>query len=62
MVKIIKLYMIATKGTIKTVITTSVKVAHREKAPQKINSSAYKKYQYGHLGHWYIKLTLFKRL
>ena len=28
----------------------------------KLNSSAYKKYEYGHLVCWYIKLTLFKRL
>ena len=25
----------------------------------KLNSSAYEKYEYGHLGCWYIKLTLF---
>ena len=27
----------------------------------KLNSSAYKKYEHGYLGRWYIKLTLFKR-
>ena len=27
----------------------------------KLNSSAYKRHEYGHLGCWYIKLTLFKR-
>ena len=27
----------------------------------KLNSNAYKKYEYGNLGRWYIKLTLFKR-
>ena len=27
----------------------------------KWKSSAYEKYEYGHLGRWYIKLTLFKR-
>ena len=37
----------------------SIKSTHREKAPQNLNSSAYEKYEYGHLGCWYIKLTLF---
>ena len=27
----------------------------------KLNSRAYEKYEFGHLGRWYIKLTLFKR-
>ena len=27
----------------------------------KLNSSAYEKYEYGHLDRWYIKLALFKR-
>ena len=27
----------------------------------KLNSNAYKKYEYGSLGSWYIKLTLFKK-
>ena len=27
----------------------------------KIKCSVYEKYEYGHLGRWYIKLTLFKR-
>ena len=27
----------------------------------KLKSSAYEKYEFGHLGCWYIKLTLFKR-
>ena len=31
------------------------------KSTLKLNSSAYKKYEYGHFGRWYIKLTLFKR-
>ena len=31
------------------------------KSTLKLNSSAYEKYEYRHLGHWYIKLTLFKR-
>ena len=31
------------------------------KSTLKLNSSAYEKYEYGHLGCWYIKLTLFKR-
>ena len=35
------------------------KDTHREKAP--LNSSAYEKYEYGHLGCWYIKLNLFKK-
>ena len=33
---------------------------YREKH-RKLNSSAYKKYEYGPLGRWYIKLTPFKR-
>ena len=32
------------------------------KSTLKVNSSAHEKYEYGHLGRWYIKLTLFKRL
>ena len=31
------------------------------KSVLKLNSSACQKYEYGHLCHWYIKLTLFKR-
>ena len=31
------------------------------KSTLKLNSSANEKYEYGHLGCWYIKLTLFKR-
>ena len=27
----------------------------------KQNSSAYEKYEYGHLGRWYIKTTLYER-
>ena len=38
-----------------------VKDTHREKITLKLNSSAYEKYKYRHLGPWYIKLTLFKR-
>ena len=30
------------------------------KSTLKLNSSAYEKYESGHLGRWYIKLTLFK--
>ena len=30
------------------------------KSTLKLNSSTYEKYEYGHLGRWYIKLTLFK--
>ena len=37
-----------------------IKDIHREKAPQNY-SSANGKYEYEHLGCWYIKLTLFKR-
>ena len=33
----------------------------QEKSTLKLNSSAYEKYEYWHLGHWCIKLTLFKR-
>ena len=31
------------------------------KSTLKLNSSVYEKYKYGHLGYWYMKLTLFKR-
>ena len=31
------------------------------KCTLKLNSSAHEKYEYGYLGCWYIKLTLFKR-
>ena len=31
------------------------------KTTLKLNSRAYEKYEYGHLGCWYIKLTLFQR-
>ena len=31
------------------------------KSTLKLNSRAYEKYEYEHLGRWYIKLTLFKR-
>ena len=31
------------------------------KSTVKWNSSAYKKYEYGHLGRWYIKSTLYQR-
>ena len=34
---------------------------HREKNTLKLNFTAYEKYEYEHLGRWYIKLTLFKR-
>ena len=34
-----------------------IKDTHRVKAPP----SAYKNYEYGHFGHWYIKSTLYKR-
>ena len=34
---------------------------HREKSTLKLNSSVYGKYEYWHLGHWNIKLTIFKR-
>ena len=37
------------------------KDTQREKSTLKLNSSAYKQYEYGHLSCWYIKLTLFKR-
>ena len=32
------------------------------KSTLKLNSSTYEKYEYGHLGSWYIKLALFKGL
>ena len=38
-----------------------VKDIHREKNTLKLNFTAHEKYEYGHLGRWYIKLTLFKR-
>ena len=38
-----------------------VKDIHREKNTLKLNFTAYEKYEYEHLGRWYIKLTLFKR-
>ena len=38
-----------------------VKGTRREKNTLKLNSSPYEKYEYGHLGRWYIKLILFKR-
>ena len=31
------------------------------KSTLKLKSSAYEKYEFEHLGRWYIKLTLFKR-
>ena len=34
---------------------TEVKDTHRQKGTLKLNSSAYEKYEYGHLGRWYIK-------
>ena len=34
-----------------------IRDTHREKAPSK----RLQKYQYGHLGRWYIKSTLYKR-
>ena len=37
------------------------KDTQREKAPLNQNSSTYKKYEYGHLGRWYIKSALYKR-
>ena len=37
------------------------KDTRREKSTLKLNSNAYEKYEYGHLGRWYIKLTLCKR-
>ena len=37
------------------------KDTHSEKGTLKLNSSAYEKYEYGHLGRWYIKVTLFKK-
>ena len=37
-----------------------VKDTDSEKAPSN-NSSAYGKYEYGHLGGWYIKSTFYKR-
>ena len=33
----------------------------QRKSTLKLNSSVYEKYEHGHLGRWYIKLTLFKR-
>ena len=30
------------------------------KSTLKLNPSTHEKYKYGHLGRWYIKLTLFK--
>ena len=33
-----------------------------EKSTIKLNSSAYEEYEYGHLGRWYIQLTLFSGL
>ena len=39
----------------------NIKDTHSEKARQKLNSSAYEKYEYGYLGRWHIKLTRFKR-
>ena len=41
-------------------LRTTFKDTHRE-STLKLNSSAYEKYEYGHLGGWYIKLTLFNR-
>ena len=38
-----------------------VKDIHREKNTLKLNFTTYEKYEYEHLGRWYIKLTLFKR-
>ena len=35
------------------------KDTHREKSNLKLNFSAYEKSEYGYLGRWYIKLTLF---
>ena len=35
-----------------------IKDTHRKKNTLKLNSGAFKKYENGHLGHWYIKLTL----
>ena len=37
------------------------KITLKGKSTLKLNSSAHEKYEYGHLGRWYIKLTLFKR-
>ena len=42
-------------------VKSKIKDTHREKNTLKLDSSAYEKYEYGHLGCWYIKLTLFKR-
>ena len=44
------------KKVLNLVLTYWFKDAHREKNTLKLNSSAYEKYEYGHLGHWYIKL------
>ena len=56
MIRILQ-FFIPTKNLIKM-----FKDTHREKNTVKLNSSAYKKYKFGHLSRWYIKLTLFKRL
>ena len=32
----------------------------QEKSTLKLNSSAYEKYEYGHLGRWYIKLIFLR--
>ena len=40
--------------------TTSFKDTHKEKSTLKLNSSAYEKYEQGHLGRWYIQLTFLR--
>ena len=38
-----------------------IKDTHREKKHHQIKLQSLKKYEYGHLGHSYIKSTLYKR-
>ena len=44
----------------KNLDSTFFKDTQMEKITQKLNSSPYEKYEYEHLGRWYIKLTPFK--
>ena len=41
-------------------ITVTLRILTGKKH-SKMKLQAYEKYEYGHLGRWYIKLTLFKR-
>ena len=53
------------KFFIKSILLLHVKVNQgylQRKSTLKQDSNAYEKYEYRHLGRWYIKSTLFKRL